>query len=38
MLTPEFMTVNAFSLIAKGVKIGGSAIGAPREIEVATSK
>lgn len=25
---------NAFSLIAKGCKIGGSAIGAPHEIEV----
>ena len=29
---------NAFSLIAKGVKIGGSAIGAPHEIEVITLK
>lgn len=25
---------NAFSLIAKGVKVGGSAIGAPHEIDV----
>lgn len=25
---------NAFSLIAKGVKVGGSAIGAPYEIDV----
>jgi len=25
--------VNAFTLIANGIKVGGSAIGAPREIE-----